>query len=132
MIDSSFSLAQFVVDYAIHGKSVELYTGAIKDFWTKRAALLKDGRVEVLQSTMLTAEESGSVKHKENVLKHIRHLLDSNGTLLDIGCGNRRWARTMTQYVKEVDACDYCEDFISVAKDITTQAGIDNTNFFVQ
>jgi len=134
VIDSGFALAQFVVDYAIHDKPIELDTAAIKDFWKERAAQLKDGKIEILQSTMLTATESDSAKldrdDNENIMKHIRPLLESEGTLLDIGCGNGKWSRRLAQYVKEIDACDYCEDFISIAKGITTQAGITNVNYF--
>ena len=134
VIDSSDSLAEYVIDYALNDMPLELDTQSIKTFWKKRAELLKEGKVKVLQSTMLTAEEEGSVKldhdDKESVLKHIRHILNPEGTLLDIGCGNGRWARTLCKYVKTIDACDYCEDFIEVAKEISSQQKINNIRYF--
>jgi len=69
IIDSSLSLAQFVVDYVKNGKPIHFDNKKVADFWENRALMLKDKKLGILQSTMLTSNKGEAIKKWENEKK---------------------------------------------------------------
>jgi aspartate racemase len=133
VVDSSFALAQFIVDYAKHDRPISLDTGSIKNFWQERANELRKGELGLLQSTMLTATEEEARRkddiEKATLLKVLVPFLNKQGIILELGCGHGRWSRTLSQYVKQIDAYDYSESLIEAAKRLTLQENIKNISF---
>ena len=134
IIDSSLSLAQFVVDYVKNGKPIYLDNKKVVDFWENRAAKMEKKKLGILQSTMLTSNEEEALKKWENekkiVLNYMLPYLNQNSSLLELGCGIGRWSRILSNYVKEVDAVDLNSIFIKKAKQLSEQEDKNNIKFY--
>lgn len=133
-IDSNYALARFVVEYAKHGRAIPFNSDEVSQFWKKRAAMLDQSQVGLLQATMLTsAEVEAHAKwesEKNALLSQISHLLKPTESILEFGCGLGRWSRVLSQFVAHVDAFDSCDDFIVKARDINKSENISNVSFF--
>lgn len=130
VVDSSLALARAVVDFAVHGKPLHLDIDNIKDFWDSRATMVENGEAGMLQATMLTASNEETAQRerleKDSFLKFAGPILEKTGSLLELGCGAGRWTGTLAQRVEHVDAYDYCEGLVNIARRNIEDAGIRN------
>ena len=49
--------------------------------------------------------------------------------MLELGCGIGRWSRVFSKHVNLLDAYDYSDSFIDLAKQISKRENITNINF---
>ena len=130
VVDSSYVLAKHLIDVGKNGKKISLNSNKIKEFWDSRSQKLKDERVGFLQSTMLTSNEMEADekwnKEKSTLLDIIKPYLKKNLDMLELGCGIGRWSRVFSKFVNSVDAFDYSEPFIDIAKEISKNNNVTN------
>lgn len=133
VVDSSYALAKHVVAFAKGHKQIRLNTQKIKTFWDHRAKMLEDSKLGILQSTMLTSNESEAKEkwelEKSNLLNIVKPYLSKDGIMLELGCGVGRWSREFSPFVKSIDAFDYSNSFIKKAKMFAKEKNIYNVNF---
>jgi len=133
VVDSSRALAQAVVDTAYHGRPLALEVDAIRQFWEERARCAQDGETGLLQATMLTAsEEEARVRmeaEREALLLVLSPLLTSTSRVLELGCGTGRWTRILAPHVGFVDAWDYSEGLLQLARKKTEEVGLENVSY---
>ena len=130
VVDSSLALARAVVDFAVHGRPLHLDVDNIKSFWDSRAMMVENGEAGTLQATMLTTSDEEAAQReqieKDSFLNVVGPILEKTGSLLELGCGAGRWTCTLAQRVESVDAYDYCEGLVNIARRNTEDAGIQN------
>jgi len=133
IVDSSYALSKHVLDFAKGNRQIHLNTKKIKTFWDVRAKMLEDSKLGILQSTMLTSDESEAKEkwelEKSNLLNTVRPYLDKNGIMLELGCGVGRWSMVFSKFVKGIDAFDYSSSFIKTARMLAGKKNIHNVNF---
>jgi SAM-dependent methyltransferase len=135
VVDSSRSLAAARVDYAVHGVPLELDPARVKAFWDKRAAMISDGAVGLLQSTMLTATEADAASRLEAertaLLSVLEPLIGRDSRVLELGSGTGRWSCVVGPRVRHVDAWDYSEGLVAAARRQAAERGVHNVTFHV-
>lgn len=93
----------------------------IKDFWKKRAEQAKIGKIDPWQATSLTVSEEAAEKRREQDVKYIfeaiHRICEPLSSALEIGCGTGRITRELAPIFSSVDAIDYEQDFVDVAKE---------------
>ena len=90
------------------------------DFWNLRAE-------EYNQSV----SKDRSVMSRENKVQYFveKSLINSESTVLDIGCGSGQLAIAHARVVKKVVAMDFSEKMLGFAKENAKKAGVDNIQF---
>jgi aspartate racemase len=131
--DSSTALAQFVIDYTQKNMPLTLDTEKIRQFWDKRARMIENHEIGILQSTLLTKSEDDARKkdrtEKKILLEILKPILNKDGIMLELGCGTGRWSRVFSRHVKKIEAYDQCHQYITIAKRITRESDIDNITY---
>ncbi len=133
VVDSSHALAQAVVDYAYHGKPLMLNVAHVKAFWEQRATLLQDGEAGLLQATMLTSTEEEAEERllleQASLMGAIEPILQHSESILELGCGTGRWSRILAPHVAQIDAYDFSQALIEIARNETKEAGYNHVRF---
>lgn len=130
IVDSSYVLAKHVIDFGKNGKKISLNSNKIKTFWDSRSRKLKNEKVGFLQSTMLTSDEIEADKkwnkEKSILLDIIKPYFKKDLDMLELGCGIGRWSRVFSEFVNSIDAFDYSESFIDIAREISNKNNTTN------
>jgi len=135
VVDSSHVLAEYAIQVAMGKKEIPLDIDIIHKFWEDRAHMLMDGKVSDYQSTLLTpnaqqAEERDAFE-KMAILKYVKKYSNSKGRAVDFGCGIGRLTELLTAHFAYIDACDYCEEFITKAQERARIKNLKNINYRV-
>jgi len=136
IVDSNYELAKYTVAVALGITAIQFDTRAVLRFWNERAQLLKEGKVTGYQATMFVndkkkAEEKDKIE-KLKVLEAVDHFKDfGKNNALDIGCGIGRWSEFFSKYFEHIEAIDYCEEFINIAKANSMNKGVTNIQYSV-
>lgn len=136
VVDSSYALAYRTVQIASGKMGMPFDSNKVFDFWSKRAKMLKEKKVTPFQSTLLTSNPEAAEKRDKfekekilNVLKKFDHHF--NGLALELGCGVGRISELFSKYFQHIDALDYCEEFINVARENSRRRCINNIDYYV-
>lgn len=81
------------------------------------------GKVSSIYNFMAGLEEEYTLKQVETLI------LDSNDTVLDIGCGIGRLTVPIAKQVKKVTAVDIADKMLDLCKKNVEEAGLDNVDF---
>lgn len=81
------------------------------------------GKVSSIYNFMAGLEKEFTLKQVETLI------LDSNDTVLDIGCGIGRLTLPVAKRVKKVTALDISDKMLDLCKKNTQEAGLDNVDF---
>ena len=93
----------------------------IESFWRSRAYSAIKGELGLLQSSMFTETEQEAkerdIKEKTNLLRLASPYI--RGRVLELGCGTGRMTRWVAPFVSFIDAYDYNENYITLARQLT-------------
>lgn len=136
MIDSGNALAEYTVQVVLGNRPIHLDTEEIYEFWKRRARKIIEGEVSEYQSTLLTKDIESSkerdIFEKKKLLECRKKFKDYfKGIAIDFGCGVGRLTELFSKYFKHIDAIDYCEEFINIAKENARKKNINNINYLI-
>jgi len=118
IMDSNSILAQAVFDYS-ENKYDFFENNQIQEFWVKRSKFLKQKKLGLLQSTMLTNNEKYAKNKDEiekiNVIKKIKKYIKGK-SVLEVGCGTGRWTIKFLDLAKSIVAYEKNLDLINFAR----------------
>lgn len=107
----------------IYGEEIKVDSSNIQDFWEKRAA-----SITVRLNSVLLGDQTNNIYNelrnkKENdvVVKIINENFSTAISILDLGCGNGRWAENFLNSLKRLDftyhGIDFSEHYIHQCKE---------------
>lgn len=111
----------------IYGDKANIDVGHVKDFFNKRASLVKDD--DILTATMYQPKDNSEKRNAMEKELFLR-LFDLKKTdkVIEVGCGAGRWARNLHDRIEEYLGIDYSEKLI---KHAVKQNNLDNVKFQV-
>jgi 2-polyprenyl-3-methyl-5-hydroxy-6-metoxy-1,4-benzoquinol methylase len=100
---------------------------AVKRFWEQRAG--KDEHATNLGLNALDEEKQQLKKaiEEQKVLVYLR--VAPHHVVLDLGCGNGKWALALSPSVRDVYAVDYCQEMLDAAAARSRELGCQNVHF---
>lgn len=103
-------------DHRIYGEKVPIAMERVKEFYNRRAGLAEEkgwGAV-LLGDQNPTIAENMDRYDQEVILPKLE--VDSNSSILDLGCGMGRWARLLLPHCGRYHGSDFSEELIKKAE----------------